>query len=90
MAILTIYLSDGGPTDDAQPFLRILQELKDHKYFKGLRYAVFVFGNSTYTNTYNEQGKLYDQLLVNLGGKRLVPLALGDDSKDIDWGELKE
>lgn len=67
----------------------MLQDLKDHKYFKGLRYSVFGFGNSTYTNTYNEQGKLYDQLLANLGGKRLVSLGLGDDSKDIDWGEFK-
>eukprot|EP00543_Licmophora_paradoxa_P011099 CAMPEP_0202478168 /NCGR_PEP_ID=MMETSP1360-20130828/94319_1 /ASSEMBLY_ACC=CAM_ASM_000848 /TAXON_ID=515479 /ORGANISM="Licmophora paradoxa, Strain CCMP2313" /LENGTH=819 /DNA_ID=CAMNT_0049105437 /DNA_START=700 /DNA_END=3156 /DNA_ORIENTATION=- len=77
--------NDGGPSDDGRAFLKILQELQDHKYFKGLRYAVFGFGNSTYGNTYNVQGKRYDQLLANLGGKRLVPLTLGDDSKDIDW-----
>lgn len=40
---------------------------------------------TTYGSTYNVQGRVYDQLLENLGGKRLVPLALGDDSKDIDW-----
>lgn len=76
---------DGGPTDDGKGFIKALQGIKDHRYLKGLRYGVFGFGNSTFSTTYNTQGKLYDQLLSQLGGKRLVPLALGDDSKDIDW-----
>lgn len=76
---------NGGPTDDSKSFLQALHEIKDHKYFKGLRYAVFGFGSSAFASTYNTQGKLYDQLLSQLGGTRLIPLGLGDDSQDIDW-----
>jgi NADPH-ferrihemoprotein reductase len=76
---------DGGPSDDAVTFLKSLQGIKDHKYLKGLRYAVFGFGSSNFSATYNLQGKLYDQLLSQIGAKRIVPLGLGDDAKDIDW-----
>ena len=76
---------DGGPTDDAKAFVKALHKIKDDKALKGLRYGVFGFGSSTFSASFNSQGKLYDQLLSRLGGKRLVPLALGDDSKDIDW-----
>jgi NADPH-ferrihemoprotein reductase len=76
---------NGGPTDDSKSFVQALNEIKDHKYFKGLRYAVFGFGSSNFAASYNTQGKVYDQLLAQLGGTRLIPLGLGDDAQDIDW-----
>ena len=76
---------EGGPSDDAKSFVKAIQEIDDHKYFKGLRYSVFGFGSSNFASTYNSQGKLYDQVLSQLGGKRILPLGLGDDAKDIDW-----
>lgn len=76
---------DGGPTADGINFLKMLENLKNEKYLKGLRYAVFGFGNSTYTSTFNSQSKIYDHLLATLGAKRMAPLALGDDSMDVDW-----
>jgi NADPH-ferrihemoprotein reductase len=76
---------EGGPSDDGKSFVKAIQEITDHKYLKGLRYCVFGFGCSSFSLTYNSQGKLYDQMLSQLGGKRMLPLGLGDDSKDIDW-----
>jgi NADPH-ferrihemoprotein reductase len=76
---------DGGPTDDARRFVSILQSLEQHDCLKGLRYAVFGFGDSAYSQTFNTQAKLYDSLLEDLGGKRMVAPGFGDRAKDIEY-----
>eukprot|EP00542_Grammatophora_oceanica_P010318 CAMPEP_0194027998 /NCGR_PEP_ID=MMETSP0009_2-20130614/2025_1 /TAXON_ID=210454 /ORGANISM="Grammatophora oceanica, Strain CCMP 410" /LENGTH=1067 /DNA_ID=CAMNT_0038667227 /DNA_START=62 /DNA_END=3265 /DNA_ORIENTATION=+ len=76
---------EGGPTEDSVDFIDILSSVQVKDCLKGLRFSVFGFGDSAYAQTYNLQGKLMDKLLEDLGGKRLLPLALGDARKDTEW-----
>jgi len=79
---------DGGPTDDAKEFVDILNGLLESKNttcLKGLRYSVFGFGDSSYGQSYNIQGKLYDRILHELGGKRVVHAGVADAKKDVDY-----
>lgn len=77
---------EGGPSDDAKRFVSLLETLDDQsECLKGLRYAVFGFGDSQYSQTFNTQGKLYDTMLESLGGKRLVAPGFADRAKDIEY-----
>ena len=66
---------EGDPTDNAQALYDWLQE--GNGDVKGLRYAVFGLGNSTYEH-FNAMGKVVDKKLSEMNGKRVHPLGLGE------------
>lgn len=85
-AFLISTYHEGGPTDDAIPFVELLASLDQHSdCLKGLRYAVFGFGDSGYGQKFNMQGKLYDSVLEQLGAKRIASIGLGDQAKDLEY-----
>jgi len=55
----------------------------DISTFAGLDYAVFGLGNKQYEH-FNAMGKLIDMAVEKLGGKHIVPLAVGDDDDDLE------
>lgn len=61
--------------------------------FDGLDYAVFGLGNKQYEH-FNAMGKLIDSAVGKLGGRRIVPLGVGDDDDDLEgdfenWKDTK-
>jgi len=61
--------------------------------FAGLEYSVFGLGNRQYEH-FNAMGKLIDSAVEKLGGRRIVPLAVGDDDDDLEgdfetWKDTK-
>ena len=55
----------------------------DSSVFETLEYAVFGLGNKQYEH-YNAMGKFIDTSIQKLGGKRIVPIGLGDDDDDLE------
>jgi sulfite reductase alpha subunit-like flavoprotein len=87
---------EGDPTDNAQEFWNILkskeEEGKDAWDLKGLNFAVFGLGNSTY-EYYNTVGKVVDARLEESNAVRIVELGLGDDDGNLEddymnWSEV--
>uniref|UniRef100_A0A5K3EX69 Flavodoxin-like domain-containing protein n=1 Tax=Mesocestoides corti TaxID=53468 RepID=A0A5K3EX69_MESCO len=72
---------DGEPPDDATHFYDWLQAHCDP--LTGLRYAVFGLGDSGYLE-FNQFAKQVDCRLSLLGASRLLPLCLGDASRNIE------
>ncbi|GFV30175.1 nitric oxide synthase, inducible [Trichonephila clavipes] len=69
----------GEPPDNGQSFWKALKELKEKKEsLQNLRYAVFALGSSSYPFFCNF-GKNVDNILSDLGAKRITKIELGDE-----------
>ena len=91
---------EGEPTDNSAEFLRDLkvkagliapdeeekkesEPLQADPALQGLEFCVFGLGNRQYEH-YNAMGKIFDDCLERAGGKRTLPIGLGDDDDDLE------
>jgi NADPH-ferrihemoprotein reductase len=84
-APLTVFLmatyGEGEPTDNSAKFAKWMRNSDDElsaDLLSGVRFAVFGLGNKQYEH-FNRMGKLTDECLAKLGGRRVLEVGLGDD-----------
>lgn len=74
--ICTSTYGQGEVPDNA---MKLYESLKaDKPDLSDVRYGVYSLGDRTYTDTFNFGGKKFDEILGELGAKRLGPLATHD------------
>jgi cytochrome P450/NADPH-cytochrome P450 reductase len=72
---------NGVPPDNAAHFVAWLEQAQN---LEGVRYAVFGCGNREWSNTYQKVPRQLDSALAGKGARRLLALAEGDASGDLD------
>jgi sulfite reductase alpha subunit-like flavoprotein len=90
-AFIMASYGEGIPTDNAKKFFSEVQN--DTHDMKNSKYAVFGLGNSQcFQDRYNVVAKGLDVRLKRLGGNRILPIGLGDASKNNfkDFSDWKE
>jgi NADPH-ferrihemoprotein reductase len=85
--ILAATYGEGEPTDNATEIVNEMKECMEDEEKKnvlhGLEYCVFGLANRQYDH-FNAMGKFFDSASEKLGGKRIMPLGVGDDDNDLE------
>ena len=89
LVLLISTYTEGTPPESANWFYKWLSESAEdfriqHTILKGLKFAVFGLGNSSYSDHFNVVGRSCDKFLFKLSGERFLSLALGDENEDLE------
>jgi MioC protein len=82
--IITSTYGQGDVPDNAKPFYEALCSQRPD--LRHVRYGVFGLGDRTYAQTFNNGGKRFDDILSELGAKRIGARAMHDAAS----GDLPE